>query len=800
MISGKILKGCGWPEGRLIGAAKTVATRLEADGMAREEVLAALDRVRAQPDAYVDDPVLGALAMECLRLAQRTAMPGEDRLLARPIDYGIWGEAQIDAAARLQMDAAMRLPISVAGALMPDAHVGYGLPIGGVLATTGAVIPFAVGVDIACFTGDTRVALLDGRNRSLADLARTREEVVVYSCTPTGRIVAAHARAMKTGTAAALVQVTLDNGERLRCTHDHEFMLRDGSYAQAKDLTPGTSLMPLYQEKDKDGYTLIQQNYSGRMQKAHWIVARSGLLGPVPRIEAQRTIIHHKDFDESNNHPSNLEFMGDEDHSRFHRSLVERNTHWQSPEFEQRRKAALAAKAQTPEGHAYFATRGGSNLKRYWTERPEAARAACAGNGQRGKQYLIKKNQSDESRAKSGELAARVHQCETCGASVKSYIGLHNHRRLAHGYNHAVVGVTPLEEGDDVYCLSVPVYGNFALEAGVFVHNCRMRLSIYPEQPILLRHKEEQFSHALLHQTQFGAGAAWHGNQRARHAVLDDPEWQATKLLRSLKDKAQEQLGTSGTGNHFVEWGVFTLTRPDPRLGLEPGEYLALLSHSGSRGVGFKIANTFSKLAEELHPKLDKSVRHLAWLPLDAEAGQEYWLSMELAGRFASANHYVIHHRVAAAAGLKEIAVVENFHNFAWRETITQPDGTTREAIVHRKGATPAGVGVLGVIPGSMGDGGYVVRGRGETGSLLSAAHGAGRAMSRRAAQHSITKTMRDQYLRERGVSLLEGSLDEAPQAYKPIEQVIAAQADLVEIIGTFMPRLVRMAHEPGDI
>jgi tRNA-splicing ligase RtcB len=101
---------------------------------------------------------------------------------------------------------------------------------------------------------------------------------------------------------------------------------------------------------------------------------------------------------------------------------------------------------------------------------------------------------------------------------------------------------------------------------------------------------------------------------------------------------------------------------------------------------------------------------------------------MELAGRFASANHYIIHKRVAASVGLKEVAVVENHHNFAWHEKLA--DG--REVIVHRKGATPAGVGVFGVIPGSMGDAGYVVRGRGVSESLESASHGAGRLMSRR--------------------------------------------------------------------
>ena len=168
---------------------------------------------------------------------------------------------------------------------------------------------------------------------------------------------------------------------------------------------------------------------------------------------------------------------------------------------------------------------------------------------------------------------------------------------------------------------------------------------------------------------------------------------------------------------------------------------------------------------------------------------------MELAGKFASANHFVIHYRVAEAVGLKEAAVVENHHNFAWREKL--PDGRT--VIVHRKGATPAGPGVLGVIPGSMGDPGYVVRGRGMAESLNSASHGAGRLMSRKSALNSISKKDRDNYLKDNGVTLLGGGMDESPQAYKPIDTVIAAQQDLVDVIGKFTPRVVRMADEAGE-
>lgn len=345
----------------------------------------------------------------------------------------------------------------------------------------------------------------------------------------------------------------------------------------------------------------------------------------------------------------------------------------------------------------------------------------------------------------------------------------------------------------------LPIGGVLAAENAVIPYAvgvdiaCRMRLSLYEVSPHLLGQKKGMFENALREQTAFGMGSQWKGRDRAEHAVLDESAWNATRLLVTLKDNAARQLGTSGTGNHFVEWGTFTLS--EPMLGLQPGEYLALLSHSGSRSVGFKIADRYSKLAMEKHPELDKSVRQLAWLPLDSEEGQEYWLSMELAGRFASANHYIIHQRVAKAVGLKEAAVVENHHNFAWAEKL--PDG--RDVIVHRKGATPAGAGVLGVIPGSMGDAGYVVRGRGVSASLESASHGAGRLMSRKTALNSISRSSRDEYLKERGVTLLGGGMDESPQAYKQIETIIAAQHDLVDVLGKFMPRIVRMADEAGD-
>lgn len=134
------------------------------------------------------------------------------------------------------------------------------------------------------------------------------------------------------------------------------------------------------------------------------------------------------------------------------------------------------------------------------------------------------------------------------------------------------------------------------------------------------------------------------------------------------------------------------------------------------------------------------------------------------------------------------MTMVENHHNFAWKEW---HEG--RELIVHRKGATPAAKDVLGIIPGSMTASGYIVKGKGEAASLFSASHGAGRKMSRTAAIRSITQEWLNENLRQHGVKLIGGGLDEAPLAYKDIDEVMRSQRQLVDVVGKFTPRIVRM-------
>jgi tRNA-splicing ligase RtcB len=318
---------------------------------------------------------------------------------------------------------------------------------------------------------------------------------------------------------------------------------------------------------------------------------------------------------------------------------------------------------------------------------------------------------------------------------------------------------------------------------------CRMKLTVLDLPVKALVDDQTRLTGAIERETRFGMGAAF--RSRRQHDVMD-ADWQMTDVTSRMKDRAWAQLGTSGSGNHFVEFGQLTVF--DKAAGLSPGEYLALLSHSGSRGTGAQIAQHYSRLARELHPELPQELSHLAWLDLSSEAGQEYWAAMELMGRYAAANHALIHAYIARALGVEVRLDIENHHNYAWRERHCLPDGSDAEVIVHRKGATPAGAGVLGIIPGSMGTPGYIVRGRGVAASLNSAAHGAGRRMSRTKAKAMFTWDTAQRFLRERGVTLLSAGLDEVPMAYKDIDEVMAAQGDLVEPLARFEPRLVKMA------
>lgn len=343
------------------------------------------------------------------------------------------------------------------------------------------------------------------------------------------------------------------------------------------------------------------------------------------------------------------------------------------------------------------------------------------------------------------------------------------------GYGIPIGGVLALENAVAPYAVGVDIA-------------CRMKLTVYDLPPLDLQKKRDIFANALEEGTVFGVGKEQ--RRRQKHPVMD-ADWKISPVTRKKKQTAHAQLGTSGSGNHFVEWGVIFLDEDDADLGLKAGEYIALMSHSGSRGPGAAVCNYYSGIARDRLPKRYADVGRLAWLDMDTEEGREYWAAMNLMGDYAAANHDVIHRRVQGLIGEQPIADVENHHNFAWKET-----HGGKEVYVHRKGATPAGEGVLGVIPGSMGDPAYVVKGKGNPESLHSASHGAGRRMSRTKAKQTYNFQAIRKDLAKKGIEVLSAGADEVPGVYKNINEVMAQQTDLVESLARFEPRIVKMCGD----
>lgn len=354
------------------------------------------------------------------------------------------------------------------------------------------------------------------------------------------------------------------------------------------------------------------------------------------------------------------------------------------------------------------------------------------------------------------------------------------------GYGMPIGGVCAVDNAVIPYAVGVDI-------------GCRMMMTIFTDTDP--RNLNDKFSLSYRLQKQALKDSTYFGGYscpeiKNGHKIMDDPRWSLLDELKianfngqSLKDRAWRQLGTSGGGNHFVEFGEYSTTSDDKQRDVK-NSCIALMSHSGSRALGHTIATFFTKLAAEINP-LPKPLDELSWLSMDSHEGQLYYKLMELCGDYSAANHECIHRSVAISAGLEyeRKQVIANHHNYAWIENI---DG--KPMFVHRKGATPAQAGTIGIIPSSMATKAYVVIGKGNSESLCSASHGSGRAMSRSQALKTIKKEDRDQMLIDNRVELLGAGLDESPQAYKDIESVMGYQSDLVTKIAEFQPRIVRMA------
>lgn len=296
---------------------------------------------------------------------------------------------------------------------------------------------------------------------------------------------------------------------------------------------------------------------------------------------------------------------------------------------------------------------------------------------------------------------------------------------------------------------------------------------------IKVRAKINPIMDEVFKKISFGVGRA--NNEDVDHPLFDDDAWNLP-FLKKLKQKAQAQLGTVGSGNHYVD--IF----------IDEQDRIWVGVHFGSRGLGHAIATHFIELAQG-----EGNIKEgITWLSTEKDSGKEYLEAMRLAGEYAYAGRDWVCAKVAKILGGKIVEEVHNHHNYAWNET---HDG--QEYWVVRKGATPAFPGQKGFVGGSMGDSSVILEGVESEESrlaLYSTVHGAGRVMSRSAAKGKkgqeglISKENMSKWVKRVGVSLRGADVDEAPQAYKRIDRVLAHHEKTIRILHTLKPLGVAMA------
>lgn len=684
---------------------------------------------------------------------------------------------ELEDEARIQLLNVASMPfIHKHIAVMPDVHWGMGATVGSVIPTVGAIIPAAVGVDIGCFVGETRISLMDGTQQTLASLADREEPFWVYSVGKDLNLVPGRAVCVKTGDNAKLVRVVVSGGDEIICTPDHQFMLPDGSYRRADELEFNTSLMPLYRKwQSRDGYESSSLG-RGKSRLTHVLVWES-LNGPVP----DGHVVHHKNHCHFNNAPDNLTLMTASDHSSYHR-MVGHSFDNSDADFRALRLAGIERSKLNPVVTKQRARVGAQNIRAYMRENPEHFASVTAGNGKRGAKYLDDFNRSPR-------------ECDECGDVLPNPAACRWHKVREHAQveNHKVISVEALEYQADVYCLQVEGHHNFALSAGVFVHNCGMmavKTSLVADDlPDNLHALRSAIEAAVPHGRSDDGGmndVGRHHSTNMPKAVLDayaevgpglvKIAEKHEKIVRAAQT-APYHMGTLGTGNHFIE------------ICLDESGCVWVMLHSGSRGIGNKIGSYFIEKAKEEMRRwfINLPDENLAYLSEGSTHFSEYMEAVSWAQGFARKNRETMMLLVMAAVKAElgrefdaEIMAVNCHHNYVNKE-----HHFGKNVWLTRKGAVRARQGDMGIIPGSMGVRSFIVRGKGNEQSFCSCSHGAGRKMSRTQAKKLYS--VADHVKATEGVECKkdESVIDETPMAYKDIDAVMAAQADLVEIVHT---------------
>lgn len=373
------------------------------------------------------------------------------------------------------------------------------------------------------------------------------------------------------------------------------------------------------------------------------------------------------------------------------------------------------------------------------------------------------------------ETLRQFDNCLTSGNVVAGVLCADGH----YGYSQPVGGVvvydgqiSPSGVGFDIAC------GNKAVKTNL------MHRDIKNHMPTIMDD--------IARKVPFGVGKS--SGKHNDHALFDDEDWNVFKEIGThehdqLKSLAKKQLGTTGSGNHYVDILVD-----------EETDEIWIGNHFGSRGFGHRTATGFLNLAMNrdfsAKPKQTPMESQPVLLDMDTEVGEMYYRAMQLAGEYAYAGRDIVIDQVLTILGAESTLEVHNHHNYAWKET-----HGGKEYVVVRKGATPAAPGQLGFVGGSMGDISVILQGTDSEKSrsaFYSTVHGAGRIMSRTKAAGKRKKGRRsggaihpdrmNQAVRDYGVELRGGGTDESPFVYRQLQEVLDAHAGTIEVLNILRP------------
>ena len=765
--------------------------------------------------------------------------------------------------------------------VMPDTHAGKGAVVGTVFKSEGEftkVSPNVVGVDLGCFTGDTKVALADGRNLTFIELIDEYNmgiENFCYSQNEDGEVeINKIDIPRKIRRDNELVHITLDNGEVIKATLDHIFYDRDNHPIEAKDLYVGLSLYPFYKEKVEDVKDKVRFNKANihKVEKYHAIYQpnidvydlahiladkyneRNNLVEVGKVYENGRTsfVRHHKDFNKYNNNPNNIRRMGYKAHWKLHSDSVKKTNELGITGFKAaiKKHPNLLSEAGRARAEATWNGLNSEKNRVALSERTKRLNESGVLNSveqrENARERQLKNNTNNfnsQNKDKEFQLKQKIAKYARIAQyimSVEDKITEDNWNRLRkdiainspkfstmkavidkEGYsindllkvkvkdrkNHKVesIEIVNYEDGVDVYCLTNFTNHTFALSAGVFVHNCGIMMKNLGQVDIDLASLD------IIAQDVVPTG--FNVNNKIEDNLKEEVEGLLGNLVSkdSLGGKRYNRtvlsVGSLGGGNHYIELAES-----------ENGDKW-LSVHTGSRGLGTFVAKYWQDVAEsgrgrsevsrdeirELRDRLIQEGRkedigneivklresktkgmslskELSYL--EDEELKGYLNDMNLAQQFAVLSRNSIltkiidEYNIRAEADLKVVDEFDSIHNFI-----------DLEHNILRKGATSAQLGERLVIPLNMRDGSLICVGKGNEDWAYSAPHGAGRAKSRTQAKREVDlEKYKDEMKGIYTSSVNSSTLDEAPEAYKPAEEIKELIKPTVDIVHELKP------------